>query len=211
MRCGDRSECSARGGSGRGGPSAKVPPLGLAGRSPHSQPSVPPVAPLRPAWPAGGNMVDVFSGRLLVSKNGRSVDPEEALQNKVVGLYFSAGWCSPCRDFTPILCDFYKELLEGKRPPAPFEVVFISSDHSAEEMAGYMNAMHGDWLALPFHDPYKHDLKKKYNITAIPKLVIVKQTGEVITDKGRKQIRDKGLSCFRNWLEVAEIFQNFSS
>uniref|UniRef100_A0A8C0UN71 Nucleoredoxin like 2 n=1 Tax=Cyanistes caeruleus TaxID=156563 RepID=A0A8C0UN71_CYACU len=55
------------------------------------------------------------------------------------------------------------------------------------------------------------DLKKKYNITAIPKLVIVKQTGEVITDKGRKQIRDKGLSCFRNWLEGADIFQNFSN
>ncbi|NXB85138.1 nucleoredoxin-like protein 2 [Vidua macroura] len=155
-------------------------------------------------------MVDVFSGRLLVSKDGRSVDPEEALQNKVVGLYFSAGWCSPCRDFTPVLCDFYTELLEETEPPAPFEVVFISSDHSAEEMAGYMRAMHGDWLALPFHDPYKQDLKKKYNITAIPKLVIVKQTGEVITDKGRKQIRDKGLSCFRNWLEAADIFQNFS-
>ncbi|XP_074992709.1 nucleoredoxin-like protein 2 isoform X2 [Calonectris borealis] len=101
-------------------------------------------------------MVDVFSGRLLVSKDGRSVDPEEALQNKVVGLYFSAGWCSPCRDFTPVLCDFYTELLEETQPPAPFEVVFISSDHSAEEMAGYMHAMHGDWLALPFHDPYKH-------------------------------------------------------
>lgn len=100
-------------------------------------------------------MVDVFSGRLLVSRDGRSVDAEEALQNKVVGLYFSAGWCSPCRDFTPVLCDFYTELVEETQPPAPFEVVFISSDHSAEEMAGYMRAMHGDWLALPFHDPYK--------------------------------------------------------
>uniref|UniRef100_A0A8V0Y8F6 Nucleoredoxin like 2 n=1 Tax=Gallus gallus TaxID=9031 RepID=A0A8V0Y8F6_CHICK len=100
-------------------------------------------------------MVDVFSGRLLVSKDGRSVDPEEALQNKVVGLYFSAGWCSPCRDFTPVLCDFYTDLLEECQPPAPFEVVFISSDHSAEEMVSYMHSMHGDWLALPFHDPYK--------------------------------------------------------
>lgn len=101
------------------------------------------------------SMVDVFSGRLLISKDGRSVDPDEALQNKVVGLYFSAGWCSPCRDFTPVLCDFYTELLEETQPPPPFEVVFISSDHSAEEMAGYMRAMHGNWLALPFHDPYK--------------------------------------------------------
>lgn len=100
-------------------------------------------------------MVDVFAGRLLVGRDGRSVDAEEALQNKVVGLYFSAGWCAPCRDFTPVLCDFYTELLEESQPPAPFEVVFVSSDHSAEEMAGYMRAMHGDWLALPFHDPYR--------------------------------------------------------
>ncbi|XP_030423561.1 nucleoredoxin-like protein 2 isoform X2 [Gopherus evgoodei] len=100
-------------------------------------------------------MVDVFSGRPLLTRDGRAVDPEEVLQNKIVGLYFSAGWCSPCRDFTPVLCDFYSELLEGARPPAPFEVVFISSDRSPEEMAEYMHDMHGDWLALPFHDPYK--------------------------------------------------------
>ncbi|EMP36292.1 Nucleoredoxin-like protein 2 [Chelonia mydas] len=103
-------------------------------------------------------MVDVFSGRPLLTRDGHAVDPEEVLQNKIVGLYFSAGWCSPCRDFTPVL-----------------------------------------------------DLKKKYNITAIPKLVIVKQTGEVITDKGRKQIKERGLSCFRNWLEGADVFQNFSN
>uniref|UniRef100_A0A8D0E0X6 Nucleoredoxin like 2 n=1 Tax=Salvator merianae TaxID=96440 RepID=A0A8D0E0X6_SALMN len=156
-------------------------------------------------------MVDVFSGRLLVNREGRAVDPEEALQNKIVGLYFAASWCSLCQDFTPVLCDFYSELVEDAQPPAPFEVVFVSSDRSREEMATYMQDTHGDWLALPFNDPFKHELKKKYNITAIPKLVIVKQTGEVITDKGRKQIRERGLNCFRNWLEGADVFQNFCS
>ncbi|XP_044302698.1 nucleoredoxin-like protein 2 [Varanus komodoensis] len=156
-------------------------------------------------------MVDVFSGRLLINRDGHAVDPEQALENKVVGLYFSAAWCSLCREFTPTLCDFYSELVEDAHPAAPFEIVFISSDRSAEEMVEYMRSMHGDWLALPFHDPLKHELKKKYNITAIPKLVIVKQTGEVITDKGRKQIRERGLNCFRNWLEGANVFQNFCS
>ncbi|MGH0190753.1 UNVERIFIED_CONTAM: hypothetical protein FKN15_050511 [Acipenser sinensis] len=155
-------------------------------------------------------MVDVFSGRTLLNKDGDSVDPEEALRNKVVGLYFSARWCPPCRDFTPILCDFYTELVEENDPPAQFEIVFISSDKTAEDMVEYMHDLHGDWLALPWSDPYRHELKKKYNITAIPKLVIVKENGEVITDKGRKQIRDQGLACFKNWLEVADIFQNFS-
>ncbi|KAJ8339364.1 hypothetical protein SKAU_G00361500 [Synaphobranchus kaupii] len=154
-------------------------------------------------------MVEVFSGRTLLNKDGVVVDPEEALRNKVVGLYFSAGWCPPCRDFTPILCDFYTDLVVENDPPAQFEIVFISSDKSIEDMIEYYQDMHGDWLALPWHDQYKHDLRKKYNITAVPRLVIVKENGEVITDKGRKQIRDKGLPCFRNWLEVAEIFQNF--
>lgn len=53
------------------------------------------------------------------------------------------------------------------------------------------------------------ELKQRYKITAVPKLVIVKDNGEVITDKGRKQIRDRGLACFRSWLDAAEIFQNF--
>lgn len=56
---------------------------------------------------------------------------------------------------------------------------------------------------------YYSELKQRYKITAVPKLVIVKENGEVITDKGRKQIRDRGLACFRSWLEAAEIFQNF--
>nr|XP_055063701.1 nucleoredoxin-like protein 2 [Misgurnus anguillicaudatus] len=156
-------------------------------------------------------MVDVFLGRTLVNKERDLVDPEEALRNKVVGLYFSAGWCPPCRDFTPLLCDFYTELVEEREPPAQFEIVFISSDKSTEDMLEYYIDMHGDWLALPWSDPYKHELKKRYNITALPKLVIVKENGQVITDKGRKQIRDQGLACFRNWVEVAEIFQNFNA
>ncbi|CAI9624195.1 unnamed protein product, partial [Staurois parvus] len=80
-----------------------------------------------------------FSGHVLVTKDGEKVDPEEALQNKIVGLFFSAAWCSPCRDFTPVLCDFYSELVEEADPPAQFEIVFISSDKSAEDMVDYMH------------------------------------------------------------------------
>ncbi|XP_030625705.1 nucleoredoxin-like protein 2 [Chanos chanos] len=154
-------------------------------------------------------MVEVFAGRALVNKEGDLIDPEEALRNKVVGLYFSAGWSPACRDFIPTLRDFYTELVEESDPTAQLEIVFISSDKSTEEMVEYYHDMHGDWLALPWTDPFKHELKKRYKISAVPKLVIVKENGQVITDQGRKQIRDRGLACFRDWLEVAEIFQNF--
>lgn len=100
-------------------------------------------------------MVEVFTGRTLLNKDGEFVDPEEALRNKVVGIYFSAGWCPPCRDFTPILCDFYTELVEESEPPAQFEIVFVSSDKTSDDMVEYYHDMHGDWLALPWTDDYK--------------------------------------------------------
>ncbi|KAL7988800.1 hypothetical protein Chor_007719 [Crotalus horridus] len=100
------------------------------------------------------SMVDLFSGRILVNLEGGFVDPEQALENKIVGLYFSAAWCSLCRDFTPTLCDFYSALVDVDNP-APLRIVFISSDRNREEMASFMYKMHPGWLALPFHDPFK--------------------------------------------------------
>lgn len=110
--------------------------------------SLPHVSP-RPA------MVDVLGGRCLVTCDGAWVEAETALQNKVVALYFAAGRCAPSRDFTPLLCDFYAELVDEAQPPAPFEVVFVSADGSAQEMLDFMRELHGAWLALPFHDPYR--------------------------------------------------------
>ncbi|ELW61826.1 Nucleoredoxin-like protein 2 [Tupaia chinensis] len=54
------------------------------------------------------------------------------------------------------------------------------------------------------------ELKKRYNITATPRLVVVKPNGEVITHRGRTQIREQGPACFQSWVQVADVFQNFS-
>ncbi|PNI38338.1 NXNL2 isoform 5, partial [Pan troglodytes] len=101
-------------------------------------------------------MVDILGGRHLVTCKGATVEAEAALQNKVVALYFAAARCAPSRDFTPLLCDFYTALVAEARRPAPFEVVFVSADGSSQEMLDFMRELHGAWLALPFHDPYRH-------------------------------------------------------
>ncbi|EFB20051.1 hypothetical protein PANDA_008304, partial [Ailuropoda melanoleuca] len=132
------------------------------------------------------------------------------VQNKVVALYFAAGRCASSRDFAPLLCRFYAELVAEARTPAPFEVVFVSADGSEQEMLDFTRELHGAWLALPFDDPLRHELRTRYHISVIPRLVVVKPSGEVITDKGRKQVRERGLACFQNWVEAANIFQNFS-
>ena len=77
---------------------------------------------------------------------------QEALQGKIVGLYFSASWCPPCQQFIPLLCNLYDELHNRK---ANFEVVFLSFDKTEEDMAVYFLQKHRDWYALPFDDTFK--------------------------------------------------------
>ncbi|XP_033737925.1 nucleoredoxin-like protein 2 [Pecten maximus] len=139
-------------------------------------------------------------------KSGR-VEALKALDKKLVGLYFSAGWCPPCRQFTPLLKDFYEET---QRRNSPFEVVFISCDKKEDDMMTYYRESHGDWLVVPFGDQLQEDLKTRFNITAVPKLIIVNNAGDVITLKGRKEIQDKGIVCFRTWQEIATFRENRS-
>ena len=44
------------------------------------------------------------------------------------------------------------------------------------------------------------EIAEHYNIKMIPKLYIIQSNGEVVTDKGRKDIEDKGIAAFRGWM-----------
>ena len=94
--------------------------------------------------------MDIFKDKSLVRSDGTQVEATTVLHNSIVGLYYSASWCPPCKAFTPELVNFHNEL---KKRKAQFEVVFLSFDKSEEEMMEYMEELHGNWFALPFGDP----------------------------------------------------------
>ena len=52
-------------------------------------------------------------GEQLVSGT-ETVKTAEVLDGKVVGIYFSAHWCPPCRGFTPKLAEWYTKSLQAK-------------------------------------------------------------------------------------------------
>lgn len=85
-------------------------------------------------------------------ENYGTVKGETALQDKVVGLFFSASWCPPCQHFVPLLHEVYEEL---RRRESPCEVVFISIDKNKDDMMKYFKEKHGNWLALKYDDPIK--------------------------------------------------------
>ncbi|KAF6729108.1 Nucleoredoxin-like protein 2 [Oryzias melastigma] len=131
-------------------------------------------------------MAEVFADLKLMNKAGQLVDSREALSNKIVGIYFSAEWCPPCRGFTPVLSDFYTELVKESDPPAPFEIVFVSSDQKRKGHDGILSEE-------------ARIISQRYNISGIPTLVIVKGNGDVITRDGRADVQNKGPACFKSW------------
>jgi nucleoredoxin len=94
-------------------------------------------------------------GLKLTDKSGREV-PASELSGKVVGVYFSAHWCPPCRGFTPVLKKFYEEV---KGSGGAFEILFVSSDRSEEAGKEYYQNDHGDWLMV--------DMSQKDNLLSI--------------------------------------------
>lgn len=120
----------------------------------------------------------------------------ETLAGKYVGIYFSAHWCPPCRAFTPELVKFHKALTGQAKP---FEIVFVSSDRSSDDMYGYMQEMGMPWLALPHGSKVGDALKQKFNVTGIPKLVVVGPAGETISTEARGEVGGRGEAAFEAW------------
>ena len=130
-------------------------------------------------------------------KNAKKKDvPVDALTDKIIGVYFSAHWCPPCRGFTPVLVKFHNELTKQNKA---FEVVFVSSDRDKKSMYNYMKEAKMPWLALPYGDKHKETLAKKFNVRGIPKLVILNAKGELITENGRGDVSEGNTAIFDKW------------
>ena len=124
------------------------------------------------------SFVSLF-GESLVNNEGEEVKVSELSTKKgsVIGLYFSAHWCPPCRSFTPQLAKIYKEIKDSGKD---FEVIFISSDRSEKDFKEYHKDM--PWLAIPYNnEDEKEACSEKYSIQGLPTLVLIDgENGEFI-------------------------------
>mmetsp|Transcript_3747 Transcript_3747/g.10330 ORF Transcript_3747/g.10330 Transcript_3747/m.10330 type:complete len:1064 (-) Transcript_3747:178-3369(-) len=122
--------------------------------------------------------------QLVLPGAGSIVSPTASvLENvRLVGLYFSASWCGPCRQFTPLLCEAY-ETWKDSNPTHGLEIVFVSSDRDPHSFSHYHNKM--PWPAIGFDalPQFKQQLSMIYGVRGIPSLVILDAvSGQVVVN-----------------------------
>jgi nucleoredoxin len=152
----------------------------------------------RPSEAAGKqwNNLEELVGSELFDVNGNKVDVR-SLQGKIIGLYFSAHWCRPCRDFTPKLVEFRNANAKD------FEVIFVSSDRSATDQQKYMQESGMNWPAVPYQSECKAILKERFSIRGIPALIIVDGKGNLISAQGRSEVNANSTTTLAKWKNLS--------
>ena len=136
----------------------------------------------------------------LVNKNGSPWGA--SLKNsgvKVLALYFSAHWCPPCRQFTPMLKSAFEEYKSSNPSSNKLSVVFISGDRSQDEMFSYMREAHGNWPGVPPGSSLQQSLNTAFQVRGIPSLIAVDINGEILSREGRQEMMSMRSQAFKNW------------
>lgn len=137
-------------------------------------------------------MVDknAFPGRVTEDLQGKLVDPisgsavalPEKSAPKYYAFYRGAGWCGPCRQFSPSLVKFYKEM---KPKHGNFEVYFISGDKTPAEMKAYAKEAGFSWASVPQPRQPQMQIVNRLFTNLIPQLVITDAQGNVLIDSAQ--------------------------
>jgi len=145
-----------------------------------------------------GPLIDLFGEKLLslkrVDESHAQIETHltnEALAGKkVIGVYFSADWCGPCRQFTPELVSFYEKMNNRRGKKDQFEIIWVSRCRDANSFGQYFTHM-GNFLALPPEEASGqrgHMLGDLFKTKGIPHLVLLDDLGNVITYDARSKI-----------------------
>lgn len=126
-----------------------------------------------------------------------------ALEGRIVGLYFSASWCPPCRAFTPSLV----ELRDAHNEV--FEVILVGFDRSEIAHSRYMHSYNMRFPALgPGDRSAIAHLTKQLQIgdqIPLPMLIVLSPDGNIITRDAVSEVHINGEAAIKRWKEAADL------
>lgn len=132
----------------------------------------------------------------LIGKNG-DVATSEATSKDLIGFYFSAHWCPPCRAFTPLLAECYEQ---WKKDGKSIEVIFISSDKDQLSFDDYFKTM--PWVAIPFQDAeISKNIKTHLAVSGIPTFIVMDKNGTIIDGDADTTVHSMSVSAIDKWIK----------
>ena len=144
-------------------------------------------------------MQEVLGTQNLITNTGE-LKIADLSNSKIIGLYFTAHWCPPCRTFTPKLMSLYRSYNTSQHF---FEIVFVSYDRDSETMHNYFEEM--PWAAVPYSDQdLRESLGSRFGVTGIPALVIFSSDGTLISSDGRSDVYAKNAEVMEYWVKKTE-------
>eukprot|EP01040_Poterioochromonas_malhamensis_P009455 gene9455-10267_t len=126
--------------------------------------------------------VELFGEAVLTKEGGKDTAAVIACK-KLVGIYFGAQICPPCREFSPILAEFYDQLKEEAGHEDSLEIIFVSSDCNQSSFDEYYGSM--PWSAVPYRSAKANLLAQKYGVRGIPTFIVLDSHGNTVDREGR--------------------------
>uniref|UniRef100_A0A0K0EJG4 protein-disulfide reductase n=1 Tax=Strongyloides stercoralis TaxID=6248 RepID=A0A0K0EJG4_STRER len=133
----------------------------------------------------GSNIAQLFKSTPLVKPDGTIGKGTDLLKDKVTAIYFSASWCGPCKQFTPLLKEFYDKVNKDKQN---MEVIFLSLDRNKSSMEQYFKEYMGTWLRTEYDQELISSLAEECDVSTIPSLKIVKDDGSIVNTNAREDV-----------------------
>jgi thiol-disulfide isomerase/thioredoxin len=110
-----------------------------------------------------------------VDENNKSYNFEQAKNGKqMILLVFWASWCGPCRQEIPKLKKFYNEYKDK------VSMVSLSVDDNFDRWKDALEKEKMPWLNLSGLPKNKRSVKKEYNISAVPNLILLDENGKIL-------------------------------
>jgi nucleoredoxin len=141
-----------------------------------------------------------YLGKKLINSKNEEISMEELLKTKVIALFFTASWCSPCLIFEKQLLEIYNDANMGDKV---FEVIQISFDHTEGEFKKSLSDK--PWVFFTYNDPKIKELSEQFNIESIPMFLVFNKNGKLLTDCGRKEINEEGSKIIDDWIAKSDL------
>ncbi|MEO5958712.1 MAG: thioredoxin-like domain-containing protein [Opitutaceae bacterium] len=129
-----------------------------------------------------GRVIQDIQGKLISPVTGAASALEAGVDPRYYLFYRGAGWCGPCRQFSPSLVKFFKET----KPKYPnFELIFISGDKTPAEMKAYAKEIGFTWNTVPSARQPEMQIVNRLFTSLIPQLVVTDRQGNVVVDSAQ--------------------------